>query len=84
MRKHVVRLGSLWLASIALATVALAGRSAVAEPAVVASIMPVHALVAGVMDGVGAPAIVVRGASSPHSYALKPSQARLLERAKIV
>jgi zinc transport system substrate-binding protein len=84
MRKHVVRLGSLWLASIGLATVALAGRSAVAEPAVVASIMPVHALVAGVMDGVGAPAIVVRGASSPHSYALKPSQARLLERAKIV
>ena len=84
MRAHVVRLSPLWLAAIALAAIALASRPAAAQPAVVASIMPVHALVASVMEGVGAPDIVVRGAASPHAYALKPSEARLLDRAKIV
>lgn len=55
---------------------------AFAAPAVVASIGPVHALVAGVMEGVGAPFLLVRGAASPHAYSLKPSAARAVAEAE--
>lgn len=58
--------------------------SALAELRVVASIKPVHSLVASVMEGVGEPALLVGGAGSPHTHALKPSQAALLEDADIV
>ncbi len=51
---------------------------------VVASIKPVHSLVAGVMAGVGAPHLIVKGATSPHTYALKPSDAEALENARVV
>lgn len=84
MRPPATRIRVLGLATIALAAIAATVRPAIAQPEVVASIMPVHALVAGVMEGIGVPAIVVRGAASPHSYALKPSEARLLDRARIV
>ena len=47
-------------------------------PAVVVSIKPIHSLVAGVMDGIGAPQLLIEGAGSPHSYALRPSEARAL------
>ncbi|SDU03767.1 zinc ABC transporter substrate-binding protein [Stappia sp. ES.058] len=55
-----------------------------AEMNVVASIKPVHALVAGVMKGVGTPELIVEGAASPHSYSLKPSQAAALQEARLV
>ena len=61
-----------------------AATAAHASPNVVASIKPVHSLVAGVMKGVGEPSLLVDGAGSPHSYALKPSQARTLSKADIV
>lgn len=51
---------------------------------VVASIKPVHSLVAAVMEGVGEPELLVKGAASPHAYALRPSEARALEQAKVV
>lgn len=51
---------------------------------VVVSIKPIHSLVAGVMAGVGEPDVIVDGASSPHAYSLKPSQARALQDAKVV
>lgn len=53
-------------------------------PAVVASIKPVHSLVSAVMAGVGAPALIVQGGGSPHTYALKPSEARALQQADVV
>ncbi len=53
-------------------------------PAVVVSIKPIHGLVAGVMAGVAVPELLVEGAGSPHSYALRPSQARALGRADLV
>ena len=55
-----------------------------AQDGVVASIKPIHSLVAGVMQGVGAPHLLVAGAASPHNYALRPSDARALEAAKLV
>ncbi|MEO0620110.1 MAG: zinc ABC transporter substrate-binding protein [Pseudomonadota bacterium] len=51
---------------------------------VVTSIKPVHSLVASVMSGVGTPSLIVEGAGSPHTYALKPSQAQALEKADVV
>jgi zinc transport system substrate-binding protein len=58
--------------------------AAAEEPDVVASIKPVHSLVAGVMAGVGEPVLLVKGAASPHDYALKPSDAAVLENADLV
>jgi len=62
----------------------LAMSAAHAEPKVVASIKPVHSLVSAVMEGVGKPDLIVTGAGSPHDYALKPSQAALLEKASLI
>jgi zinc transport system substrate-binding protein len=50
----------------------------------VASIKPIHSLVAAVMEGVGEPGLIIEGAGSPHTYALRPSQAQMLEQADIV
>jgi zinc transport system substrate-binding protein len=55
-----------------------------AAPSVVASIKPVHSLVAAVMAGVAEPQLLVDGAASPHTYALSPSDADALENADIV
>ncbi|MFT4185389.1 MAG: zinc ABC transporter substrate-binding protein [Rhizobium sp.] len=53
-------------------------------PNVVVSIKPIHSLVAAIMQGVGTPDLIVDGAASPHTYALKPSNARALQGAKVV
>jgi zinc transport system substrate-binding protein len=55
-----------------------------AAPEVVATILPVHALAAGVMEGVGEPTLLVRGNASPHGYQLRPSDARALQDADVV
>jgi zinc transport system substrate-binding protein len=67
-----------------LIAMALLSSSALAAPRVVASIKPVHSLVAAVMKGVGEPELIVDGAASPHSYSLKPSDAQALEAADLV
>src|SRR5919106_6485405 len=60
-------------------------RSADAEaPRVVASIKPIHSLVAGVMQGIGEPVLLVLGTGSEHSYNVRPSQARALAQADVV
>lgn len=55
-----------------------------AESGVVVSIKPIHSLVAAIMQGVGAPRLIVRGGGSPHVYTLKPSDADALEHAKLI
>lgn len=72
---------SFLIASAILASSTVAGR---AEIQVVASIKPVHSLVAAVMTGVGEPGLIVEGAGSPHTFAMRPSQATMLENADIV
>jgi zinc transport system substrate-binding protein len=57
---------------------------ATAAPQVLATIKPVHSLVAAVMAGVGAPELLIGGALSEHSYALKPSDARKIEGATAI
>ena len=71
--------------AVLLTSAALSTSPAFAEvPAVVASIKPVHSLLSAVMQGVGEPLLLVRGAASPHTYALKPSDARALSNADLV
>lgn len=73
---------TLAFASMALS---LAAQPAWAEvPNVVASIQPLHSLVAAVMQGVGTPGLIVSGAQSEHTYSLKPSDARALAAARVV
>lgn len=73
------------LSVLAVAFGLLTSSNAEAEvPVVVASIKPIHSLVAGVMAGVGEPTLLVKGGASPHTYALKPSDAATLERADLV
>lgn len=70
---------SLSSAALLTATTALAD-----VPRVMTDIAPVHALVAQVMGDLGAPDLLVDPGSSPHSYAMRPSQARALEKADLV
>lgn len=77
MRSFRVALISAVLAAVPVAT-------AHAEVKVVVSVKPIHSLVAGVMAGVGSPALIVQGAGSPHTYSLKPSQAAQMESADVI
>jgi zinc transport system substrate-binding protein len=70
------------LTTVALSSLMIA--PALAQPAVVASTKPIHSLVASVMAGVGEPGLIVKGAASPHTYSLRPSDASALEGADIV
>jgi len=45
-------------------------------PNVVVTIKPIHSLVSQVMEGAGAPILLVEGTASPHNFSLKPSQVR--------
>ncbi len=55
-----------------------------AAPQVVVSIKPLHSLVAGVMQGVGAPELLIKGGGTPHGYQLRPSEARALANADLI
>ncbi len=55
-----------------------------AAPEVVVSIKPIHSLVAAIMKGVAEPKLIVDGAASPHTFTMKPSNARTLEGADMV
>jgi zinc transport system substrate-binding protein len=68
---------------VVLVALALAA-SANAAPRVAADIAPVHSIVARVMAGIGAPDLVVGPGASEHGYALRPSEARLLQEADLV
>ena len=66
-------------------TTALSGGLAYAEvPQVAVDIAPVHSLVTRVMDGVGAPNLVIQVGASPHEYNLRPSEAQALQDANLV
>ena len=82
---HALRRPLHLLAGAGLLLFAALG-SAQAQPApkVFVTVKPVHALVAGVMQGVGEPYLLLKGGESPHSYTLKPSDARALSESALV
>ena len=71
-------------ATILWALSSLGVSAANADVSVVTSIKPVHSLVSSVMHGVGSPTVLIEGAGSPHTYSLKPSQAKQLQDADLV
>ena len=74
----------LFTAALTMTLIARLAAPASAAPSVVVSIKPLHSLVSGVMKGVGEPYLLIKGAASPHTFSLKPSDARELERARVV
>ena len=72
-----------WAFALAACALLAAG-SASAAPKVAVSIVPIHSLVAGVMQGVAEPALLIPVGTSPHTYALKPSDARTLQAADLI
>ncbi len=69
---------------IILSAVFCANAALAEGPRVAVDIAPVHSLVAQVMDGVGAPDLIVRPGASPHNYAMRPSEAAALSDADMV
>jgi len=57
--------------------------AATVGPNVVVTTKPIHSLVAGVMQGVGTPALLVDGSASPHTFSLKPSHVRAIDAADV-
>ena len=51
---------------------------------VVATIKPIHSLAAALMEGVGSPYLLIKGFDSVHGYQLKPSDAQIIQDAKVV
>jgi zinc transport system substrate-binding protein len=75
-RQSAALLG-LWLSVVATCAIA-------EVPRVVADIAPVQGLVARVMQGVGAPEVILPPGASPHTYALRPSNALALQKAQAI
>ncbi len=71
-------------ALIFAAALGIFGIAAAEPPRVVASIAPIHSLIAGVMRGIAEPGLIIRGYGSPHDYRLRPSEARALAEAELV
>ena len=76
--KRVVFLG------VALTLVSGLAAPVSATDNIVVSIKPIHSLVASVTKGVSEPFLILQRQASPHTYSLRPSEARKLRNAKIV
>ena len=76
MRKAAI-VAALW-------TLATVHSSPARATEVVASIKPVHALVAGVMGEAGEPRLMITGTASPHTYQMRPSDAAMLSSADLI
>ncbi|MGO7378287.1 zinc ABC transporter substrate-binding protein [Rhizobium ruizarguesonis] len=80
-----LRMPALAIPVLAIPALLFAGTMRAADaPVVVTSIKPIHSLVSAIMQGVGEPELIVDGAASPHTYNLKPSNARALQNAKVI
>ncbi len=73
----------LFLSFAILACITPAAQAA-EPPRVLTSIKPLHALAAGIMDGVGEPTLLLRATASPHTYSLRPSDARAIAQADVI
>ena len=72
------------LLTLSLTTTLMGGWAYADTPQVAVDIVPVHSLVARVMDGVGTPDLIIQPGASPHEYSLRPSEAAALQNANLV
>lgn len=70
--------------AVGVAIALTSGTPALGSDRIVASVKPVHSLVAAVMGDTGRPFLIVGGGASPHSYTLKPSIAKKISAAKVI
>ena len=54
------------------------------SPKVLVSIKPLHSWVSAVMEGVGTPELLIKGAESVHNYSFKPSDAREISESEVI
>src|SRR5436190_4399489 len=78
MRKRTMRLAISCFATLLLST------SAPAAPKVIASVMPVHSIVANVMGNLAVPDLLLSGKNSEHAANLSPEQISDLGKADVV
>ena len=64
--------------------VIVATTTAGAADRVVATFKPVHSLVSAVMAGVGEPYLIMKGGASPHTYRMRPSDAGVIGKARVI
>lgn len=81
--RRVLRLFAIATSAIAASAVSAPAPVRAAEPNVVVTIKPVHSLVTAIMAGAGTPHLLVDGAASPHTFTLKPSNAKAIQQADI-
>ena len=62
----------------------LMSTSALAAPKVIASIVPVHSIVASVMGDIGTPELLLSGRNSEHTASLSPQQISDLGKADVI
>ena len=89
VRAHIIRAFAVpaFVAHAFIAVLLLTGgihQSRADVPQVAVTVSPVHSLVAGLMHDVGAPQLLIAPGQSPHSAPLKPSQAKMLQRADLI
>jgi len=65
-------------------TLLLAPMASADVPRVVTSIAPLQGLVADIMTGVGSPELLLTEATSPHDFAMRPSQAKAISDADVL
>lgn len=53
-------------------------------PKVAVTIKPIHALVSGIMQGIGEPQLLLPDGASPHTFQLKPSTLKQLQQAELI
>ena len=71
-------------ASLSIIAILFGGTAMAEVPKVAVDVAPVHSLVARIMEGVGAPALILQPGASPHEYSLRPSEAAALQEADLV
>jgi zinc transport system substrate-binding protein len=81
---NIIKLNEMRPLLALIASLLLTAPAAAGAPNVVATILPIQSLVAGVMEGVGEPSLLIGGGQSPHNYSLRPTDAQKLNRADIV
>ena len=89
MVKHLAEIssrGRRYTATLFAFAAVAAPAAALADdaPSIVATIRPLHSLVAGVTAGVTEPYLIVPGGGSPHTYTLRPSDAAAIQQAEVV
>lgn len=87
MNKSITSPFFTWTSSVMMCAVisfAMVRPAQAAPPDVLASIKPVQSLVKMVMGNLATPELVMPANTSPHLFTLKPSQAKLLEKANVV